>query len=141
MDWHSCGTARDPVIVGERTALDAGQARESGRLRRRPGRRLSHERAIGPGRERLEQGALLAFEAGFGRFAEGAVEPAVGGVGEPGMRLGVEVVVVQELPRLEDALAHVTDRPLDLALGPGAIGSAGADAKAPVRSNSGSHAT
>jgi hypothetical protein len=56
----------------------------------------------------------------------GGVDPGVGDGRAPGLELGVEVVQVAEAPRQEEVLADVAVGPLDLALGLGPVGPAGA---------------
>ena len=61
------------------------------------------------------------------------MDPDVGRAGEPALELGVQVMVVQELPAVKEVAAHVAHRPLHLPFGLGPVGSAGAGREAPVR--------
>jgi len=81
----------------------------------------------------LQRLALIALEAQSSCLPDGAVTAGVGDLLEPPRALLVQVVVVEERAAVEEALAQIPDRPLDLALGLGPIGSAGARPKAPVR--------
>ena len=100
--------------------------------RRLRGRR-QQERSVRPQRQRFEQDALVTVEAGARRFGSRAMNAHVRRLRHPRQRLRVQIGVVQEGAAIEEALAHVADRPLDLALGLRPIGTAGADAKAPMR--------
>jgi hypothetical protein len=58
------------------------------------------------------------------------VDANVGHLPQPLLRLSVEVLVVEERSPVEEVLRHVADGPLDLALGPGVVGSAVSGLKA-----------
>ncbi len=68
------------------------------------------KRGVGPGRQRLEQGPLVALEAEPGLLTGGAVGPDVGGPLEPAPELVLQVGVVEEVPAAEEAAVHIRDR-------------------------------
>ncbi len=82
--------------------------------------------------ERLQHGALVAAEAHRRGLVGGAMVANIGHGGEPVQGLGIEVGVAGKGAAVQEALADVTDRPLDLALGLCAVGATGADPEAPV---------
>ena len=77
-----------------------------------------------PGRQRLESRLLLG-EVLDDNAPGGAVQAAVGDLVEPLGELGVQVTQVAESPGQEEVLADIAERPLDFALGLGAVGPAG----------------
>ena len=74
----------------------------------------------------------LPLEAVRGALLQRAVDPHVGVAVEPAKHAGVEIVVRDELPAIEEALADVPDRPFHLALRLRPVGTARPDPKAPV---------
>ena len=88
---------------------------------------------VRPRCERLQEDTLVALEALSRLLLRGAVDPDVGRAGEPALELGVQVMVVQELPAVKEVAAHVAHRPPHLPFGLGPVGSAGAGREAPVR--------
>src|SRR5262249_32218800 len=79
-----------------------------------------------------EQHTLIALVARAWYFSRGPMDPDVGRLCHPGQRPRVQIGVVEEAATIEEALAHIADRALHLALGLGTIWPAGTDAKAPV---------
>ena len=81
--------------------------------------------AVGDGGQRDQVRALLG-ERLVDDAAGSGVGARVGQGGAPAVELAVEVVEVAEAPGEEEVLANVAEGPLDLALGLGAVRSAGA---------------
>jgi hypothetical protein len=73
----------------------------------------------------LQRPALIALEAQSRCLAHRAMTARVGDLLEPARALLVQVLVVEERAAVKEALAQIADRPLDLALGPRSIGTAG----------------
>ena len=94
---------------------------------------LDHERVIRPVRQWLKQRPLVALEAQPGLLFHGLMQSDIGRAVEPAPELGIEVGVVEELPAVEEVIAHVRDRALHLALGLGPIGAARPDLELVVR--------
>src|SRR5690606_5419424 len=117
--WRECGRAwlrprassHDSGVDAQRAALnlDVGKSRALPRKRRR-----SAKAREGPKCQRPKLRALVTLKACSWRLARGPMPACVRDLLEPTQRLGVEVVIADELACVEEALATVADRPLDL---------------------------
>src|SRR5690606_37510478 len=122
-------SSHDSGVDAQRAALnlDMGKSRALPRKRRR-----SPKAREGPKCQRPKLRALVTLETHSWRLARGPMPAHVRDLLEPAQRLGVQIFVADELARVEEALATVADRPLDLALGPCSVRSTRSRSKAPV---------
>ena len=86
----------------------------------------------GRAREPGAPGRAAPLEPGRHTLLQRAVDPNVGHAVEPQEGPCVEVVIGEELPAVEEVVADVVDRPLDLALRLGPVRTARADPEAPM---------
>src|SRR5690606_30605201 len=124
-------SSHDSRVDAQRAALDLDMGKSSALPRKR---HRSPKAREGPKCQRPKLRALVTLKTHPWRLARGPMPAYVRDLLEPTQRLGVEVVIADELACVEEALATVADRPLDLALGPCSVRSTRSRSKAPVLS-------
>jgi len=97
--------------VARRSAASAVGAAAAARACCSPRPRPVRARRQGP-----QQPTLVAFEARPRHLGRGPMQARVRRLRQPRQRLGIEIVVVEEAPPVEEALTDVADGPLDLPL-------------------------